>query len=596
MIGTQRRAVLVTAVAAGVAAGVLVVARWEERRFDRTAAVRIAGGTAAYLAVVTPAARGDPGEYNLAQLLVQARALTTLPGWTWPVEIYHGTAPLVDAAAPPLPADGLEGLPYWRDGAALVQLPGPPDGESVVGAVAVRPNGLGGLGGLLLSWAFPAALLAVAAAVGAAIRGRPRREYVAAALLLGLAAYADVRSAARRSTNDWLTATRLLMQEAATRLPGPRARVVRSDLAPITLGAELRDGDSATRVPRRIRAGGGGATRAVVAARLGSGRWVEIRTSPAEAGTGVWLVALLGLALVGPLAFVALDWVERTATQPRVLRETATAWGFLAPAVLHLSVFSVGPLLYTLYLSVHGSSGGPFEPARPYVGLVSFLDLLRDPLVWVSLRNTLLYALYVPVSTALALAVALVLSRAGGGGWAALVLRGAFLLPYMSSVVAVALVWQSLSGLGPRDWLGSQKTALLAVMVLSIWSQVGCQMMVFLAGLQRIPQGYLDAARVDGANAWQRFWRVTFPLLRPVTLFVLVTGVIGAFQMFTYAYVLTGGGPLHATDVVVHRLYQTGWESLQFGPASALSLLVFFLLFGVTWMQFKLLGREVEDA
>jgi multiple sugar transport system permease protein len=101
---------------------------------------------------------------------------------------------------------------------------------------------------------------------------------------------------------------------------------------------------------------------------------------------------------------------------------------------------------------------------------------------------------------------------------------------------------------------------------------------------------------VDGANAWQRFRRVTFPLLRPVTLFVLVTGVIGAFQMFTYVYVLTGGGPLHATDVVLHRIYQAGWESLQFGPASALSLLLFVLLFGATWVQFKLLGREVEYA
>jgi ABC-type sugar transport system permease subunit len=128
--------------------------------------------------------------------------------------------------------------------------------------------------------------------------------------------------------------------------------------------------------------------------------------------------------------------------------------------------------------------------------------------------------------------------------------------------------------------------------------QVGYQMMVFVAGLQRIPQAYLEAARVDGANAWQRFWRVTFPLLKPVTLFVLVTGVIGAFQMFTLVYVLTGGGPLHATDLIMRRLYETGWASLEFGRASALSLLVFLLLLGVTWAQFKLLAgrRAVEHA
>jgi ABC-type sugar transport system permease subunit len=195
----------------------------------------------------------------------------------------------------------------------------------------------------------------------------------------------------------------------------------------------------------------------------------------------------------------------------------------------------------------------------------------------------------------LALAVALVLSRPGR---IAAVVRAAFFLPFMSSVVAIGLAWQSFLSIGPRDWLGSERTALLAIIVLSIWIQVGYQMMVFVGGLQRIPRVYLDAARVDGANAWQRFWRVTFPLLRPVTLFVFVTGVIGAFQMFTLVYVLTGGGPLRATDVVMHRFYQTGWDSLEFGRASVLSLLVFLLLLGVTWGQFKLLAgrREVRHA
>jgi ABC-type sugar transport system permease subunit len=133
---------------------------------------------------------------------------------------------------------------------------------------------------------------------------------------------------------------------------------------------------------------------------------------------------------------------------------------------------------------------------------------------------------------------------------------------------------------------------LLVVMVLSIWTQLGAQMMIFVVGLQRIPDTYLDAARVDGAGPWQRFRRVTFPLLKPITLFVLVTGVIGAVQMFTYVYVLTGGGPLHATDVIMRRVFEVGWDSLEFGRASALSLLVFVLLLGVTAVQFKLLVQE----
>jgi multiple sugar transport system permease protein len=119
-------------------------------------------------------------------------------------------------------------------------------------------------------------------------------------------------------------------------------------------------------------------------------------------------------------------------------------------------------------------------------------------------------------------------------------------------------------------------------------------MTVFLAGLQAIPQAYLDAARVDGAGAWRRFWRITFPLLRPVVLFVLVTSIIGSFQVFTYIYVLTDGGPLHATDVIVYRIYQSAWEFLQFGYASALALVLFALLLGLTWVQFRLLGRRVE--
>src|SRR6266849_6157414 len=128
------------------------------------------------------------------------------------------------------------------------------------------------------------------------------------------------------------------------------------------------------------------------------------------------------------------------------------------------------------------------------------------------------------------------------------------------------------AGLGPVDWLGDPRIALVALMIVSPWATFGAQMTVFLAGLAAIPRAYLDAARVDGANAWQGFWRVTLPLLRPVTVFVLVTGIIGACQMFALVMVLTGGGPLGATDVVVSRLVHRGWEQLEFGDASVLAL------------------------
>src|SRR3989475_9613523 len=144
-------------------------------------------------------------------------------------------------------------------------------------------------------------------------------------------------------------------------------------------------------------------------------------------------------------------------------------------------------------------------------------------------------------------------------------------------------------GLGPVNWLGDPKTALLAVMLVSVWMQLGYQLTVFLAGLRAIPQAYLDAARVDGANAWQRFWRVTFPLLRPVTLFVLVTGIIGAFQVLALVMVLTGGGALGTTHVVLYWVYRTRRQLQQIGDASAPALLFFSLLFRGAWGPPKLL-------
>jgi ABC-type sugar transport system permease subunit len=347
-----------------------------------------------------------------------------------------------------------------------------------------------------------------------------------------------------------------------------------------------------------------GVPQASTRVRLGRG-WLALRVLPYEATVGGWLVVTIGCGLLGVLGALIVAWMARAAARPRALRETLAAWGFLAPATLHLALFSFGPILFAVYLSLHRWS--PIEPFKPYVGLRNFAALARDPLVWLSLRNTLLYTLHVPVAMAIALGVALVLQHRSR---VARVARTVFFLPYVSSVVAVALVWQwmyhpdfgvlnylgSLVGMPPVDWLGDPRIALIAVMIVSIWIQVGYQMVVFLAGLQAIPREYLDAARVDGATAWQRFWRVTFPLLKPVTLFVAVTGVITSFQVFTLVYVLTDGGPLHATDLIVYHIYQMAWEFLQFGGASALSLVLFGLLFGATWLQFRLLGKRVEYA
>ncbi len=598
--------------AALAAALTLDVTHWIERRYERAFAFRIARTTAAYIAAVTPPPpppvrrRGrirrpqapitpvpqSPASrsYHLPSLLTQARGLRTLPGWTTEVEVYYGTAPLVDATAPPLSPDDLLLLDSaggrWREGSALVPLKDR-DGREIVGAVAARPLRVptgplpGGLG-----FAFPAAVLAVAGAAGIAFRGRSLRRggYVGAALLLAVASYADVRAVARSSTDRWLTDTRRLLQEAATRLPPPRSRVSVSDLAALVQDGELVGGEPAESAPLRARVGG--APRAIVAILIGSGRWVDLRTVPAEITTPHWLLLLLPSALVGPFGILLLRWAERTPARKR--RETAIAWGFLAPAGLHLLVFTLGPAAFAVYLALP---------------LANFRAVVHDPLTWLSIRNTALYALYVPVSVVIALGAALVVHRFRVG-WGGRLLRSALLLPYVTSVVTIALVWQLIDqtgtlGLGRSGWLSSPATALPALMLLALYAQVGGQTLVFLAGLERIPRAYVDAARVDGASAWRRLWRITLPLLRPMTWFVVLSGLLSAFQVFTIVFVLTQGGP----GMLVQRVYQLGWGgagrgggSQTFGMASAFAILLCLALVLFGWPRLKFLGRYARHA
>jgi multiple sugar transport system permease protein len=250
-------------------------------------------------------------------------------------------------------------------------------------------------------------------------------------------------------------------------------------------------------------------------------------------------------------------------------------------------VFSVTPLLLAAYMSLHG--GGTGESGGSFVGLANYAALLRDPggAWWRSLLSTAIYALYVPVSLLLALGVALMLHRHPRGAGT---IRALFVVPHAASAVAVALAWRwiyhsGFGGLTVFDWLASPRTALVGLMLVAVWSQIGGQMLLLLGGLKAIPQTYLDAARLDGAGSWRSFRRVTLPMLRPVLLLALVTGIIGAFHAFTAVRILTAGGPDGATDLVLLRLYRTGFESSQMAQASALGLLTGVLLLAFTWAQ-----------
>ncbi|MFN2398920.1 MAG: carbohydrate ABC transporter permease [Gemmatimonadaceae bacterium] len=301
----------------------------------------------------------------------------------------------------------------------------------------------------------------------------------------------------------------------------------------------------------------------------------------------------------------ATGWVASARRHPAALRETLVAWGFLAPSLVHLLIFSAGPLVFALFISFH--RWDLVDPVKPFVAAANYIELFRDPLFWNALRNTAIYSLYVPLTMMLALAAAMILNQPLRGIG---LLRTMVFMPYVASFVAIAIVWQwifnfdfgllnwllAVLHVSSVDWLGNPRTALLAVMIVAGWVQMGYQMVIYLAALQGIPEPLYEAASLDGARAWDRFRHITLPLLQPASIFIFVTGVIWSFQVFTLVYVMTEGGPLHSTDVLVYQIYQNAWEFSRMGYAAAMSWVLFAILFLVTLAQWKLLNRKVDYA
>ena len=316
------------------------------------------------------------------------------------------------------------------------------------------------------------------------------------------------------------------------------------------------------------------------------------------AASGLWSAAAFAAWLVfGGVGFS----LARTAARPLQFREASCAWMFLAPSLVHLLVFSLGPIVFSLWLSFH--EWDLLSQDRPFVGLSNYRTLAADPEFLRSLGNTAIYVLFVPIGMAVALAIALLLNRRIPGVRA---LRAIFFLPYITSFVAISLVWRWMFqpdigllngvlariGLPAQPWLSSPATALPSLMLMSVWMYAGYMMIIFLAGLQSIPESLYESARIDGANAWQRFRHITLPMLQPTTLFLLVTMVIFMFQVFTAVYVMTEGGPLHATDVIVYHIYRNAWEYLRMGYASAMAWVLFAIVFVITLVQFRFLGSR----
>lgn len=285
------------------------------------------------------------------------------------------------------------------------------------------------------------------------------------------------------------------------------------------------------------------------------------------------------------------------------------AYWFLAPALTVIAIFFFVPVAASVLLSLTDFDIYAIASRANlrFVGGGNYAQLLRDPLFWVALRNTLYFvAVGGPLSVAASLGAALLLS-------AKLVrfksvVRTIFFLPVVTTLVAVAVVWRyayhprfgllnyglSLLGIGPIDWLGDPRWAMPAIILMAVWKNFGFNMVIFIAGLQAIPERLYEAASIDGARGWQQFRHVTLPMLAPTFLFVGVMTVIGYFQLFAEPYVMTQGGPAHSTLSIVLLMYEQGFRWWNMGYAAAVAFVLFAIIMSLTLLAIRLRSAATE--
>jgi multiple sugar transport system permease protein len=282
-------------------------------------------------------------------------------------------------------------------------------------------------------------------------------------------------------------------------------------------------------------------------------------------------------------------------------QEWRDGWLFASPFVIGVLVFWAGPMVYSLFLVTQ--DWNLLNPPT-FAGLRNILALFDDPLVGTSLYNTAFYTFIgVPLQLIVAFSLALALNQGIRG---LSVYRVIFYLPAITPAVASAVVWVQIFnpefgvtnhvmrffGMRPVQWLFEPALAKPAFIIMSIWA-IGPMMIIFLAGLQNVPKELIEAAAIDGAGMWQRFRHITVPLMSPILFFNLVIGIIGSFQVFTSAYVMTRGGPQNATLFMVLYIYLSGFQLFKMGYATTLAWLLFWIIMFFTFLQFRFANRWV---
>lgn len=308
------------------------------------------------------------------------------------------------------------------------------------------------------------------------------------------------------------------------------------------------------------------------------------------------------------MAFVKNKVPEKNKLQKKTSQkgDLFSALLFLSPTLIIFTAFILFPVIFSLFLSFQ--KWNMFSGDTTFVGFDNYIAMFQSEEFWQVLKNTAIYTIgTVPLNMALSLWVAYVLNKKIIGKK---FLRTAFFAPVIISPVAAAVIWRWLYdpnfglinyfiaflGIDAINWLNEPTAAMFALIIMGVWKTFGINMVLFSAGLQGIPDSYYEAAELDGAGKWAKFWHITIPMLSPTTFFILIMSMITSFQVFDIVYVLTSGGPMGSTKVLVFYVYEYAFKFFEMGYASAISYILFALLFILTMIQIKFMKSKVYGA
>ncbi|TBL68488.1 carbohydrate ABC transporter permease [Paenibacillus thalictri] len=288
------------------------------------------------------------------------------------------------------------------------------------------------------------------------------------------------------------------------------------------------------------------------------------------------------------------------------LERTDTVWGYiyLSPVLLWVLIFMLFPMFYMVYLSFF--EWNFISPVKKYIGLGNYIQLFQDDEFLESVLHTIHFTVASVILTVVcALLIALALNRTFRGVG---ILRSVYYSPVVVSMVAAAMVWSSLFdpnfgainrflklfGIQGPGWISDPDWALWSIIIMSVWKMMGYYAVIYLAALQGIPESLYEASSLDGAGRWRTFTSITWPMLLPATLLIGVMGVINSFQVFGQVYIMTQGGPVGRTNVIVNYLYEKAFHFFEMGYASAIGFVLFAMIFIVTLIQFKFVNRKLD--